>query len=134
MTFGAAIRECYQKYLVFNGRAARPEYWWFVLFAFLVSIALSIFTTPLLVSSVSGDGSFSGAGAGVLGLLYVAEFVGVGLPGLAVTVRRLHDTGRSGWYWFIVLIPLVGPIILIVFLASQGDPAANTYGNPSTSS
>jgi uncharacterized membrane protein YhaH (DUF805 family) len=113
MGFGDAVRTCFAKYVDFKGRASRPEYWWFFLsyvivyFAALV-IGAAIDTTALIV---------------LAGLGYI-------LPLLAAAVRRLHDTGRSGWWYFIALIPLVGTIILIVFLASEGNPGANEYGPP----
>ena len=114
---------------MFNGRAARPEYWWFALFGVLVAIGLSIITTPMLLSVGPGESPSVGA-SGLVSLLYLGMLIGVGLPGLAVTVRRLHDTGRSGWFWFIGLIPFIGAIIMIVFLVQPGDPGTNTYGEP----
>lgn len=97
MTFQEAIRVCFSKYADFNGRATRSEYWWFFLFTVLVSIALSMIS-PLI------SGLFS------LGTL---------LPSIAAAARRLHDTGRSGWWQLIVLVPLVGLIVIIVFLAQD---------------
>jgi uncharacterized membrane protein YhaH (DUF805 family) len=107
MTFQEAIRVCLSKYADFNGRAARSEYWWFVLFVFLGSLAAS------MVSSVLG-GLFS------LGTL---------LPSLAAATRRLHDTNRSGWWQLIVLIPLIGFIVLIVFLAQDTSPREGAAGS-----
>lgn len=102
----------FKKYAVFSGRARRTEFWMFALFNFLASIVLSI------VDGIVGSG-------GVLGSLYgLAVFV----PSLAVGVRRLHDTNRSGWWWFIGLIPLVGWIILLIFFATEGQPGENQYG------
>lgn len=107
MSFVEAVQVCLRKYADFSGRARRSEYWWFALFNFGVTLILS------LVSSV----------------LYVLAALALFLPALAVGVRRLHDTGRSGWYLLISLIPLVGAIILIVFLASPGNPEPNQYGD-----
>ena len=113
-----------KKYAVFSGRARRKEYWMF----FLINILVSF-----LVGFVAGF---------IAGLIGVPEFalvgqlyaLGVLIPGIAVTIRRLHDTGRSGWMWFLALIPLIGPIILLVFLASEGSPDENKYGlNPKLS-
>ncbi len=98
MTFQESIRVCFSKYADFNGRADRSEYWWFILFLIIVSLATS------MVSSVL-SGLFS------LGTL---------LPSIAVTTRRLHDTNRSGWWQLIAVVPLIGIIVLIVFLA-QGS-------------
>jgi uncharacterized membrane protein YhaH (DUF805 family) len=115
MSFTEAVKTCFQKYAVFSGRARPSEYWWWVLFNILLVV--------VLVLVFSGGGTETGAEA-LIGLAWLALL----LPSLAVTVRRLHDTGRSGWWWFISLVPLVGPIVLIVFLATAGDPGPNRYG------
>jgi uncharacterized membrane protein YhaH (DUF805 family) len=109
-----------KKYAVFNGRATRTEYWMFFLVNFLISIALTVLDK---FSGMKGMYSF-----GVFNLIYsLAVFI----PSLAVLVRRLHDTGRSGWWFFISLIPIIGAIILIVFLATDSTPEDNQYGpNP----
>lgn len=98
MTFQESIRTCFNKYVDFSGRASRSEYWWFALFVFLGCFVLSWF-------------SF---------WLYVLFALGCLLPQLAAASRRLHDTGRSGWWQLISLVPLVGWIVLIVFLAQEG--------------
>lgn len=103
-------------YATFSGRARRSEYWWFALTGVIVSVALNI------VSSIS-DGM--NAVAGLVGLVY---WLGTLIPSLAVAVRRLHDTGKSGWMLLLALIPLVGAIILIVFLASDSAKGSNKYG------
>jgi uncharacterized membrane protein YhaH (DUF805 family) len=110
-----------KKYAVFSGRARRSEYWYFVLFNILISIGLTIIDLVIgTYSQQSGWGLFSG--------LYALAVL---IPGLAVSVRRLHDTGKSGLWFLIVLIPLVGPIVLLVFMCSDSDPGENQYGlNP----
>jgi uncharacterized membrane protein YhaH (DUF805 family) len=110
-----------KQYAVFGGRARRSEYWYFVLFSALISIVL------IIIDSVTGTLSLR-AGLGLLSGIYaLAVFV----PSLAVAIRRLHDTSRSGWWLLISLVPFVGTIILIVFLASDGKPETNEYGtNP----
>jgi uncharacterized membrane protein YhaH (DUF805 family) len=103
-----------KKYAVFSGRARRQEYWMFALFNMIISIALAIIDAAM--------------GSSVLELLYTLAVL---IPGLAVAVRRLHDTDRSGWWVLIAVIPLVGSVILIVFLAIEGKPEANAHGpNP----
>jgi uncharacterized membrane protein YhaH (DUF805 family) len=97
MSFQDAIRACFNKYADFNGRASRPEYWWFFLFVMLVSVAGSIIS-PMLS-----------------GLFTLATL----LPSIAAATRRLHDTGRSGWWQLIVLVPLVGFIVILVLLAQE---------------
>lgn len=106
-----------KKYAVFSGRARRKEYWYFVLFSFLISLAFSFIDGFLgLVAQDSGFGLFSG--------LYSLAVL---IPGIAVAVRRLHDTGRSGWWLLITLVPIVGAIVLLVFLASESKPGRNQY-------
>lgn len=110
-----------KKYAVFSGRASRREYWWFVLFSTLVSIALMV--ADLALGTFSDD-----AGMGMLGGLYVLLVL---LPSLGLSVRRLHDIGRSGWWLLISFVPLVGPIVLLVFACMKGTPGANRHGlNP----
>lgn len=103
----------YKKYADFTGRARRKEFWMFVLFYFIFSIVLGII-----------DGII---GVQLLGLLFS---LGSLIPSLAIGARRLHDTGRSGWWQLLYLIPLIGLIIMIVFLV-QDSQADNEYGpNP----
>ncbi|MCU6432490.1 DUF805 domain-containing protein [Undibacterium sp. Jales W-56] len=108
-----------KKYAIFDGRSRRKEYWFYLLFTFLISIGLAI------VDNITGTSSF-GSSTGLLGGLYA---LGTLIPGLAVTGRRLHDTGRSARWMLIALLPVVGWIILIVFLASDSHPAENQYGS-----
>jgi uncharacterized membrane protein YhaH (DUF805 family) len=112
-----------KNYAVFSGRARRKEYWMFVLFNFIFYVALTIIDVI--------TGMYSDIGLGVLSGIYsLALFI----PALAVAVRRLHDTNRSGWWLFIALVPFVGAIILLVFLATDSQPGENQYGpNPKAS-
>ena len=110
-----AIKSVFSQYVGFNGRARRSEYWYFVLFNFLVSFVL----TSL--------GSFVEA----LKFLPAIWSLAVLLPGLAVCVRRLHDIGKTGWLVLLALIPIVGAIILIVWFCKDSQPGDNQYGpNP----
>ena len=109
-----------KKYADFTGRARRAEYWWFVLVNFGVIFGIVVLA---IILSVSSD-SLAGLG----GALYVVYALGVIVPSLAVTVRRLHDTNKSGWMLLIGLIPFVGPILLLVFYFTDGDPGENQYG------
>ena len=110
-----------KQYAVFGGRAQRKEYWFFVLFNTLVSIGLTVI-----------DGATGTLNAGIgMGLLSGVYSLAVFIPSLAVTVRRLHDTGRSGWWLLIVLIPLIGALALLAFLIFDSQPDENQYGaNP----
>lgn len=112
--------EVIKKYAVFEGRARRKEYWYFVLFNAVIAIVLGIIDGAI--------GWNANTGIGVLGGLY-SLFVLV--PSLAVLFRRLHDTGRSGWAILFNLIPVVGWIIVLVFVCQDSQPGANEYGqNP----
>ena len=105
-----------KKYTVFDGRAQRAEYWYFVLYNLIISIILNI------ISFIIKDK------INILGVIYSLAVL---LPGLAVAVRRLHDVGKSGWMLFISLIPLVGTIWLIVLMVRDSEPGENKYGpNP----
>jgi uncharacterized membrane protein YhaH (DUF805 family) len=110
-----------KKYADFTGRARRKEYWFFVLFNLIISCVLSVIDVFV--------GTYNAAvGVGILSGLYA---LGVLIPGIAVTVRRLHDTGRSGWWILIALVPLVGWIVLIIFMFLDSQPGTNAYGpNP----
>jgi uncharacterized membrane protein YhaH (DUF805 family) len=111
VSFTDAISDGFSKYVTFTGRSSRSAYWWWYLFGVLAVVAgliidVALGTTPIFYGLIA------------LGLL---------LPNLAVTVRRLHDTGRSGWWILIGLIPLVGAIVLLVFVLQGSDPP-NEWG------
>ncbi|SCX96638.1 Uncharacterized membrane protein YhaH, DUF805 family [Nonlabens sp. Hel1_33_55] len=117
------VKTCFNKYADFNGRARRSEFWYFYLFNIIVFFALYIPVIALLVAE-SDLVILPGILLGIYGL-------GVILPTLAVIVRRLHDTGRSGWYYLMALIPLVGNIILLIFWVEDSKPGTNEWGpNP----
>ena len=103
MNFQESVKVCFSKYADFNGRAKRSEYWWFVLFILIVSLITS-FISPVL--------------SGIFSLATL-------IPSIAAAARRLHDTNRSGWWQLILLLPFIGLIILIIFLAqdSKGESA-----------
>jgi len=110
-----------KKYAIFNGRARRKEYWMFVLFYTIFGIV------AVILDNVFGTAS-KDTGYGIIYGLYSLAMI---LPALAVAVRRLHDTGKSGWWLFISLIPLIGSIWLLVLLVTDGQPSENKYGpNP----
>jgi uncharacterized membrane protein YhaH (DUF805 family) len=111
--------EALKKYAVFSGRSRRKEYWYFVLFNIIVSIVL-VGIDALL-------GTFSSASN--IGLLSGIYSLAVLIPTLAVTVRRLHDIDRSGWWILIGLVPLIGAIVLLVFALLEGTPGSNRYGS-----
>ena len=114
MNFSQAISSGFENYTNFRGRAVRSEYWYWSLFNVLVTAAGWIVDSSIRTSLVSA-------------LIGLALF----LPGLAVTFRRLHDTDHSGWWIWIAIIPIIGFIVMLVFLTKAGDPAPNRYGLPS---
>jgi uncharacterized membrane protein YhaH (DUF805 family) len=97
MTFTESIQTCFSKYADFNGRATKSEFWWWVLFVVLATLAANVLSDKL-------------------GLLVS---IGTLLPYIAVTARRLHDTNRSGWWQLIGIIPVIGWIIMIVWCAQD---------------
>ena len=118
--------KAFRQYADFSGRARRKEYWFFTLFYIILYLGLAI------VERVAGlhfpDHDVNGEqvmGAGFLTVLYS---LGMIIPCLSVTVRRLHDTNRSGWWWFINLIPLAGAIVMLVFMVQEGNPGPNRFG------
>jgi len=111
MSFPDAVKSALTQYASFAGRARRSEYWWFTLFSLIVYVVATI-----LDSAVRGAVVF-----------LVIAVLALILPGLAVTVRRLHDTGRSGGWYFIGLIPIVGGLVLLVFTLQESD-GPNQYG------
>ena len=120
----------FQKYFIevftknfanFNGRARRKEYWMFFLISALISIVLTLLDILLGTYSVEYE---AGLFSGLYSLLIL-------IPSIAVVVRRLHDTDRSGWWILISLIPLIGVIVLFVFMCLDSQPGTNRFGvNP----
>ena len=108
MTFLKSVETCFYKYIEFNGRASRSEFWWFYLFVIICWI-IGFVLGPIIEVII------------ILGLL---------IPYIAVQARRLHDIGKSGWLQLISLIPLIGAIILIVWSATEGTKKKNKYGAP----
>lgn len=113
MSFQEAVSSGLSRYFDFNTRSSRSEYWYWVLFVILLSIIAAvidgiIFGAPILRTLVT------------LGLL---------VPGIAVGVRRLHDIDRSGWWYLIALIPLIGALVLIYWFVQPGTQGSNEYGD-----
>lgn len=112
----------FKNYANFSGRARRAEYWSFALVTFLIYIPLYAF---FIVGVLNNSDSAGALGMGVLSLFALAMII----PSLAVLVRRLHDIGKSGWYFLMYLIPLVGPILMLVWLFTDGNRFVNNYGD-----
>lgn len=116
LSFAGAVARCLKNSVNFKDRAVRSEYWWFVVFCVVVLVGLVGLEVALLGRKTA--------------VLTGVAWVLLQLPLLAVTVRRLHDTGKSGWLQLISFVPLVGPILLTVWLASPGEPTPNNWGPP----
>jgi uncharacterized membrane protein YhaH (DUF805 family) len=111
MGFSDAVRDGFQKYVVFSGRSSRPAYWWWYLFTLIAYIVAAIIDQVI--------GTFVITGILALALL---------LPNLAVLVRRLHDAGHSGWWVLIGILPLIGFIVLLIFVLTPSQPP-NQWGD-----
>lgn len=119
LSFGQAVDTAVKKkYATFTGRARRSEYWFYVLFTFIVYVVAMILDSILGLSV--GDSPY--------GVIYGLCCLALILPGLAVAIRRLHDIGRSGWWLLIGIIPLIGAIVLLVFVCMDSQPQDNKYG------
>jgi uncharacterized membrane protein YhaH (DUF805 family) len=119
--------EVLKKYAVFSGRARRTEFWTFTLVNIAVATLLAFVDNSSVALTVS-TGVTAAYGVGILSSLYSLAVL---VPHLAVTVRRLHDTGRSGWWWLIGLVPIIGAVVLLIFAAQDSQPGSNEYGaNP----
>ena len=109
--------EVLKKYAVFSGRARRTEYWMFLLGTVLIALVLGVI-----------DGIVGVALDSDLSLLSTVYALAVLIPSLAVSVRRLHDTSRSGWWLLLGLVPIIGVIVLLVFMVQDSHPGDNQYG------
>ena len=115
------------RYAKFDGRASRSEFWYFTLFYALISIALA-FVDFLVVNPMLGATPDQAAQGGLLEILFALAMV---IPSIALAVRRLHDISKSGWWYLIGLIPLVGALVLLYFFVLDSQPGSNQYGpNP----
>lgn len=128
-SLGQAVSRFFRKYATFTGRASRSEYWWWMLVSVVVSAVLYVLMLTLGTAgaTVTETGSVPGPGFVIGAVLYGAWALAVLVPSLALTWRRLHDTNRSGAFYFLALIPFVGGIILLVFTLLPSDPAGASF-------
>ena len=123
MGFGEAIKSCWSNYATFKGRSRRSEYWWIQLFLVLANLAVAAIDLALMNGDV--DRFIANGGGGIVGLVWILVTI---VPALAVLIRRLHDTGKSGWWVLIGFVPFVGTIVLFVFSLLDSDAGDNKYG------
>ena len=116
MTFGEAITSVLSQYARFSGRARRSEYWYFILFEIMISVALG-----LVLGMIGAKESVIDSVSGLLSLALL-------LPGLSVTWRRLHDIGKSGANYFWIFLPVFGQILLLIWVCRAGETGPNRYG------
>ena len=112
MDFVTAVRTCFSKYVTFDGRAPRSEFWWWFLFSILAN------AVAVTLDSVIGMPAFQ-----------VIVGLGLILPGIAVGVRRLHDTDKSGWLYLLVFVPIIGALVLLFFFVQAGTAGSNRFGS-----
>ena len=126
MSFTEAVKTVFSKYATFSGRARRSEYWWWWLFVAVVAVILSLIDNAIGLHI--SDAKIMGLQ--VSGLLTLIFGLVTLIPGIAVTFRRLHDTGRSGWWWLLSLLCGIGAIIVFIMCLMDSGPD-NEYGpNP----
>ena len=125
MSFAEAVKSFWSRYTMFKGRSRRSEYWFIQLFLIITNLAAAAIDLALMGGDV--DRFIANGGGGILGLIWILVTI---LPALAVLVRRLHDTGRSGWWALIGLVPLVGGVVLFVFSVLDSAAEENKYGAP----
>jgi uncharacterized membrane protein YhaH (DUF805 family) len=122
MGFGTAVSTCFQKYVTFSGRARRSEFWWWQVFT-VIAGGLALLGDNLLGLHYTPQDATVG-----VGWLYTVVVVFLLLPSIAVLFRRLHDTGRSGWWWVLAWVCCVGEVLLFFFCISGGTQGHNQYG------
>ncbi|MDH4042411.1 MAG: DUF805 domain-containing protein [Gammaproteobacteria bacterium] len=124
MNMQTAVQTVLGKYATFTGRAARPEYWWWILATVILLTILGLIDGTVL-APMMGYASFDPVApdplSGIASLLLL-------LPNMAVAVRRLHDTDRSGWWLLLSLIPIIGSLVLLYFLVQRGTEGSNRFG------
>jgi uncharacterized membrane protein YhaH (DUF805 family) len=129
MTFIEAVETCMiKKWSTISGRASRSEYWWFTLFITLAGFAIGIVCVLLAVAMAAYENYAVLFGA-MLGLLGIMFTVAILPPSICVSVRRLHDIGRSGWWYLINAVPYIGGIVFFIFTLLPSQPEENEYGS-----
>lgn len=125
--FVDAVKRGFKKYATFTGRASRSEYWWWTLFTFVIYLVLGLVTFAVGMATSRDGGRTPGLLAMPLLILFTVFFLGILLPTLAVTVRRLHDGGYSGLVALLFLLPYLGGLIIMIFALLPSSPAGAKY-------
>ena len=123
MRFGEAVKSFWSNYATFRGRSRRSEYWWIQLFLVITNLAVAAIDLVLMNGDI--DRFVANGGGGIVGLVWILVTI---VPALAVLVRRLHDTGKSGWWALIGFVPLIGGIVLLVFTLLDSEAGDNKFG------
>lgn len=128
MSLGESLTSVLNKYATFTGRARRSEYWWFFLCYSVIQLVFNFASLGMMSGVMSGEMSYNDPSYMLFMIASVVIGLGLFLPSLAVTVRRLHDIGKSGWNILWGVIPIVGAIIVLVWMCQDSDVVANKYG------
>lgn len=124
MSFTEAIQTVLSKYATFSGRASRPEFWWWMLFVVLLSIATGIVDAAFIAPKLGFEPYEDLASQPLSSLVGLALL----LPNISVAVRRLHDIDRSGWWYLVILIPIIGIFVYIYWAVQPGTSGSNRFG------
>jgi len=128
MTLVVSVKTCLSKYATWQGRASRSEFWYFILFCAICAVLAQVIDNVLGITFKFTNPATGQEQNTTYGFTYALVLIGTFLPQLAVWIRRLHDTNRSGWYYWIFLLPLIGGILLLVWFCSAGTTGENSYG------
>ena len=129
LSFRKAVKSSFSKYATFSGRARRSEFWWFQFFWVAIYFAMIILLGigGALGKELGGGNALATILVIIYGIFTIALLALI-IPSIAVTVRRLHDVGKSGWYYFISFIPFIGLILLLYWVCLDSEPTTNEYG------
>lgn len=128
MSLGESLTSVFNKYATFTGRARRSEYWWFSICYYVIVFIFNFAQLGMLVQVMTGEMAYTDPSYTIMLMASVVVGLGLFLPALAVTVRRLHDIGKSGWNILWAAIPIVGLIIVLAWMCQDSDVVANKYG------
>jgi uncharacterized membrane protein YhaH (DUF805 family) len=128
MSLGESLTSVFSNYATFTGRARRSEYWWFTVCYYVIQLIFNFGSLGFMAQTMSGEMSYNDPSYNIFQMASVVVGLGLLLPALAVTVRRLHDIGKSGWNVLWGIIPIIGFIIVLVWMCQDSDVVANEYG------